>query len=74
MSPERVLLVHNAYQLAGGEDSVVAAELALLRDKGHEVIEMRRDNRQIGAMGRASLAARTLWSRTTKAEALALLR
>ena len=31
----RVLLVHNAYQQAGGEDSVVADELALLRRKGH---------------------------------------
>ena len=71
---ERVLLVHNAYQLAGGEDSVVAAELALLRGKGHEVIEMRRDNQQVGTMGRASLAAQTLWSCATQAEALALLR
>ena len=74
MSPERVLLVHNAYQLAGGEDSVVAAELALLRNKGHEVIEMRRDNQQIAAMGRVNLAAQTLWSCGTQAEALALLR
>ena len=74
MSPERILLVHNAYQLAGGEDSVVADELALLRGKGHEVIEMRRDNQQVGTMGRASLAAQTLWSCGTQAEALALLR
>lgn len=73
-SAERVLLVHNAYQLAGGEDSVVAAELALLRDKGHEVIEMRRDNQQIRAMGRASLTAQTLWSCGSQAEAQALLR
>lgn len=70
----RVLLVHNAYQQAGGEDSVVADELALLRRKGHEVIEMRRDNEQITAIGRPRLAARTLWSRTTNSEALALLR
>jgi glycosyltransferase involved in cell wall biosynthesis len=35
---------------------------------------MRRDNQQIGTMGRASLAAQTLWSRGTRAEALALLR
>ncbi len=73
MTAERVLLVHNAYQQAGGEDSVVASELALLRDKGHEVIELRRDNQQIAAMGRASLAAQTLWSCRTQAEALALL-
>jgi glycosyltransferase involved in cell wall biosynthesis len=74
MTAERVLLVHNAYQQAGGEDSVVASELALLRDKGHEVIEMRRDNQQVAAMGRASLAAQTLWSCSTRTEAQALLR
>lgn len=74
MSLERVLLVHNAYQQAGGEDAVVAAELALLRHKGHEVIEMRRDNHRIDGMSRVRLAARTLWSCTTQGEALALLR
>ena len=32
MTPlRRVLIVHNAYQLRGGEDSVVDAELELLR-------------------------------------------
>ena len=47
MNALRVLLVHNAYQQSGGEDSVVADELALLRRKGHEVIELRRDNQEI---------------------------
>ena len=70
----RVLLVHNAYQQAGGEDSVVADELALLRRKGHEVIEMRRDNEQIATIGRPRLVARTLWSRTSSSEAQSLLR
>ena len=74
MNPHRVLMVHNAYQLTGGEDSVVAAELALLRQHGHEVTELRRDNRQIGAMGRMRVAAQTLWSCATHAEALELLR
>ncbi len=74
MNPHRVLMVHNAYQLTGGEDSVVAAELALLRHHGHEVTELRRDNRQIGAMGRMRVAAQTLWSCATHAEALELLR
>lgn len=34
----RVLILHNAYQRAGGEDTVVAAESEMLRDAGHEVI------------------------------------
>ncbi len=73
-APERVLLVHNAYQLAGGEDSVVADEAELLRRKGHEVVEMRRNNHAVEGMGRLALAADTLWSRDAYAEAAALLR
>lgn len=33
----RVLVVHNAYQLAGGEDAVVLNEVALLREHGNTV-------------------------------------
>jgi hypothetical protein len=31
MNQPRVLVVHNRYQLAGGEDAVVDAEIELLR-------------------------------------------
>jgi glycosyltransferase involved in cell wall biosynthesis len=74
MSRPRVMMVHNAYQQAGGEDGVVAAELKLLRDHGHEVIELRRDNQEIRAMGAPRLAADTLWSVSTHDQALAMLR
>lgn len=73
MRAHRVLVVHNAYQQQGGEDSVVAAEIALLRRNGHGVGEMRRDNHEIGTSGRARIAAQTLWSSQTHAQALALL-
>ena len=33
----RVLVVHNAYQQPGGEDAVVAAEDALLRERGEDI-------------------------------------
>lgn len=33
----KILVVHNAYQLAGGEDSVVRNEVALLKQHGHDV-------------------------------------
>ncbi len=72
----RVLVAHNAYRHAGGEDSVVAAEIALLRRHGHSVVEMRRDNDEIDASdttGRLALVAQTLWSRRTAAEARALI-
>jgi len=74
MDAARVLVVHNAYREAGGEDSVVADEAALLVRKGHEVIEMRRDNRDVDGLGRVSLAAQTLWSARTHRETLELLR
>ncbi len=73
MDAARVLVVHNAYREAGGEDSVVADEVALLARKGHDVIEMRRDNRDVDEIGRARLAAQTLWSARTHRETLELL-
>jgi glycosyltransferase involved in cell wall biosynthesis len=74
MSPHRILIVHNAYQQSGGEDRVVADEAALLARRGHEVLEMRRDNHEVALTGRLRLAAETLWSRRTSREARELLR
>ncbi len=73
MSARRVLVVHNAYRHAGGEDSVVADEVALLRRKGHDVVEMRRDNHEIDGSSRAGVALQTLWSTRTHRDTLRLL-
>ncbi len=63
----RVLLVHNAYQQRGGEDSVVEAELEMLRSRGHAVELYRRHNDEIAGLPRIQLARDTLWSsRTTR--------
>ena len=70
----KVLLAHNAYQQRGGEDAVVEAEAALLRSRGHEVLEYRRHNDELASTGRAQAAAGTLWSRRTVHEVGALLR
>lgn len=43
----RTLLIHNRYQQAGGEDSVVRAESALLLSRGHEVEIFEEDNDSI---------------------------
>jgi exopolysaccharide biosynthesis WecB/TagA/CpsF family protein len=62
----KILVVHNEYQNRGGEDSVVAAEAALLAAAGHTVVHYRRTNHEIMAASsiqKASLAANTLWSR-----------
>jgi glycosyltransferase involved in cell wall biosynthesis len=61
-----VLVVHNHYQHAGGEDEVFRAETALLRRAGHDVTEYTRTNDEItlnGVISRAQLAVGTVWSR-----------
>ena len=42
----KILLIHNNYLLAGGEDEVVASERRLLESMGHEVISYLRHNRE----------------------------
>jgi len=61
----RVLIAHNAYQHRGGEDSVVEAEMVLLRQHGHAVEIYSRHNDDIGALSISSLARRTFWSSRT---------
>jgi len=59
------MVVHNGYQHRGGEDSVVEAEIALLRERGHEVIEYSRHNDELKDRGRIAAAIETFWSRKT---------
>jgi glycosyltransferase involved in cell wall biosynthesis len=61
----RVLVVHNYYLQAGGEDTVFRLETELLRQHGHTVIEFIEDNRRITHMMGVSVAANTIWSRST---------
>lgn len=54
----RVFQVHNRYRQAGGEDTVVAREAALLRSAGHNVAEYRTSNPdRVVAAGLTLLAA-----------------
>lgn len=64
----RVLLVHNAYQQRGGEDSVVEAELELLRSRGHPVETYFRHNDDLAAMRAWQAAGQMLWSSQTVRE------
>jgi len=70
----RVWVVHNAYQQRGGEDSVMEAEVSLLKAQGHEVATWVRHNDDVRGMSRASLAAQTLWSTDTTAKVDAFVR
>ena len=42
--PSRILFVHAYYRQRGGEETVVAAEIELLKSAGHEVEELQFDN------------------------------
>jgi glycosyltransferase involved in cell wall biosynthesis len=69
----KILIAHNAYQQRGGEDSVVDAEIALLRSRGHDVQLYARSNDDIVTMPKASAALQTLWSQQTSHELAALI-
>lgn len=61
----RILVAHNAYHYRGGEDTVVDAEVALLRRHGHEVRLYRRDNAELEHMPRLQAGLSAIWSRRT---------
>lgn len=62
----KILRVHNYYQQAGGEDAVVSSEIALLRARGHEIVEYFVHNDAIEQMGRVEVATRTIWNRQSR--------
>ena len=70
----RVLFVHNAYQHRGGEDSVVEAEIALLRAHGHAVETYYRTNDDVAGMSSLALVRHTLWSPRTWHDLAELIR
>jgi glycosyltransferase involved in cell wall biosynthesis len=70
----RILIAHNLYQQAGGEDQCVSAEIEILRAHGHEVTEYRLHNDEINAMGRLVVGLRTVWSQPAFQELRSLFR
>lgn len=74
-SPEhlRVLMVHNRYQIRGGEDESFDAERNLLRSGGHEVECYVRDNREIEGRSKLRTAADTVWSRGSRRDVEGIL-
>jgi glycosyltransferase involved in cell wall biosynthesis len=70
----KIVVAHNFYKLAGGEDQCVAAEVAMLRAYGHEVTEYYLHNDSIDGMGHLQLASRMIWSQPTVRELRQILR
>ncbi len=64
----KLLVVHNRYHYRGGEDTVVDAEVALLRQHGHQVMLYTRDNRELASMNQREAATDVLWSRRTETD------
>ena len=47
---KNILVVHNYYQTPGGEDTVVANEVKMLEEHGHEVTLYTRKNSEINEL------------------------
>lgn len=63
MSPARLIVLHTHYQQHGGEDAVFAAEVALLWERGQQVITLTFHNRDLEARSPWQQAEVTLWNR-----------
>ncbi len=68
----KILVAHNRYRYRGGEDTVVDAEVDLLRRNGHEVLVYLRDNEELTRMKNHHAALQTLWSHKAVADVTAL--
>jgi len=58
----RILIVHNHYQQAGGEDEVFRAEAALLRQHGHSVLTLTEENGEVRGLHALAAARDAVWS------------
>ncbi len=73
----KILLVHDHYQIPGGEDAVFRNEQKLLRDNGHTVLCYTRSNEELkglSAAGRALAGLSSLFSFRTLREVKELIR
>lgn len=61
---KKVLMVHNFYQIGGGEHTVFNNEVELLKNNGHEVVTYTRDNVEINKslLRKILLPFTTIWS------------
>lgn len=71
----RILVLHNYYKLAGGEDRVVETESALLTERGHAVELLTVDNSSIrGLRSQATAAVRAPYSLQARRSVLQAVR
>lgn len=73
----KIVLVHNKYREAGGEDTVFDNEKRLLERKGHSVVVYLRSNTEVrdeSFWGRLALVPQMVWSSKTRREFAAILK
>jgi len=72
----KIMMVHNSYREAGGEDVVFESEKSLLERTGHTVIPYVRSNMELqnaSFLERIAIAPRMVWSSETRREIAAIL-
>jgi len=75
--PPTVLLVHNSYQHAGGEDAATRKEKRVLESAGHRVVVYERHNNEIATysgLEKITFPARAAWSAGSARAIRAILR
>ena len=70
----KIVVAHERYMRAGGEDEVFETETAMLESRGHEVIRFEEDNERIGEMSKILVAAGTTWNPAARREIGELVR
>ena len=70
----KLLLCHNYYQQRGGEDESFDDEADLLRNAGHDVVLHTRHSDEIQQISRLSVAAKSVFNRSTGAAIRRLIR
>ena len=77
MKKLKILIVHNYYQIPGGEDTVVANEKRLLEENGHEVILYARSNAEIRSYGKREkllMPLRAVYDRRSRKEIIKIIK
>lgn len=72
----KIMIVHNTYREAGGEDVVFESEKSLLERTGHTVIPYVRSNMELqnaSLLDRIAIAPRMVWSSETRHQFAAIL-
>jgi glycosyltransferase involved in cell wall biosynthesis len=70
----KILLVHNYYQQAGGEDVVFEAEAGLLEAHGHRVLRYTARNDRVAHLPQLTLGRMAIWNSATYRGVKSLLR